>query len=82
MRKSHRYTWRRFRLSLGAAAFCAVAGFVVRHAEDGQVGYTHDVSTWIFAAAGILAYYAAIVAFVIARGISRGERPPKRGYWD
>lgn len=66
-------SWRRFWLSLGGAAFCALAGFGVRYAEDLQVGYTHDTSLWIFGAAVLLAYYAAILLLLLRRR-GRGTR--------
>ncbi|MGN0846264.1 MAG: hypothetical protein ACI4RA_02630 [Kiritimatiellia bacterium] len=62
---------RRFWLALGGAAFCTLAGFGVRYAEDLQVGYTHDTSLWIFGAAVLFAYYAAILLFLLKR---RGRR--------
>lgn len=65
--RSRHYTWRRFRLSLAASLFLVFMGFGVRCAEDRQVGYTNDASMWVFVAAGLFAYYAAIVAFVIVR---------------
>ena len=73
MRARRGYTWKRFRLSLAAAVFLALMGFGVRIAEERQVGYTNDASMWIFVAAGLFAYYAAIVAYVIRR---HAPRPP------
>lgn len=61
------YTWGRFRLCLAVSAFLVAMGFGVRLAEDRQVGYTNDASMWVFVAAGLFAYYAAIVAYVIRR---------------
>lgn len=61
------WTWRRFRISLAVALFLLAVGFGVRCAEDNQVGYTHDASMWVFASSGLMAYYAAIVAFVLLR---------------
>ena len=74
MRVRRGYTWRRFRLSVAAAAFLALMGFGVRLAEERQVGYTNDASMWVFVAAGLFAYYAAIVAFVLLRR-GRGRNP-------
>ena len=62
-----RYTRKRCVASLAGAAFLLLAGFGVRCAEDNQVGYTHDTSMWVFVASGLLAYYAAIVAYVLWR---------------
>ena len=61
------WTWRRFRISVAVALFLLAMGFGVRYAEDCQVGYTHDASMWVFAASGLMAYYAAIVGFVLWR---------------
>ena len=71
--RARRYTWRRFRLCLAAAAFLALMGFGVRLAEERQVGYTNDASMWVFVAAGLLVYYAAIIACVLRRD---ARRPP------
>ena len=70
------YTWKRVWLFLAAAAFLVLMGFGVRCAEDRQVGYTNDASMWVFVAAGLCAYYAAIVAYVLRRGARcrRGAR--------
>ena len=67
------YTWGRFRLCLAVSAFLVAMGFGVRLAEDRQVGYTNDASMWVFVAAGLFAYYAAIVAYVLRRR-GRGAR--------
>ena len=71
-----KYTWRRFRLSLAAAGFLVLLRAGVRCAEYRQVGYTNDASMWIFVAAGLCAYYAAIVASVLRRGARRKSGPP------
>ena len=73
MRARRGYTWKRFRLSLAASAFLALMGFGVRLAEERQVGYTNDASMWVFVAAGLFAYYAAIVAFVLLRAARAGR---------
>lgn len=70
------WTWRRFRISVAVALFLLAMGFGVRCAEDGQVGYTHDTSTWVFAASGLMAYYAAIVGFVLWRRARRRAKTP------
>ena len=72
-----KYTWRRFRLFLAAAVFLLLMGAGVRCAEYRQVGYTNDASMWIFVAAGLCAYYAAIVAYVLRRGMRGKSRPPR-----
>ena len=72
-----KYTWGRFRLSLAAAAFLVLMGAGVRCAEYRQVGYTNDASMWIFVAAGLFAYYAAIVAYVLRRDARAKARPPE-----
>ena len=61
------WTWRRCWISLGISLFLVVMGAGVRCAEYRQVGYTNDASMWVFVAAGLFAYYAAIVAYVIRR---------------
>jgi len=61
------WTWRRLAASLAAVGFLTAAGFGVRVAEDNQVGYTNDTSLWVFGIAGLFAYYAAIVLFVLLR---------------
>ena len=71
------YTWKRVKLSLAICAFLCLMGFGVRCAEDRQVGYTNDASMWVFVAAGLFAYYAAIVAFVIRRHVRRTPAPPR-----
>jgi hypothetical protein len=43
-----------------AAAVFMLAGFFVRFAEDSQVGYTNDTSMWVFAVAGIFAWFALL----------------------
>jgi len=68
------YTWRRFGWFTAISAFLAVMGFGVRIAEDNQVGYTNDTSLWVFGIAGICAYYAAIVLFVLLRDRARARR--------
>ena len=70
------WTWRRFRISVAVALFLLAMGFGVRYAEDCQVGYTHDASMWVFAASGLMAYYATIVGFVLWRR-SRSRRRAK-----
>ncbi len=65
------WTWRRVWISVGIALFLAAIGCGVRCAEYRQVGYTNDASMWVFVAAGLFAYYAAVVAFVLRR---RGRR--------
>lgn len=65
------WTWRRFWTAVGVAAFLVAMGFGVRCAEDGQVGYTHDSSMWVFVVAGLFAYYAAIALYQLVR---RGRR--------
>lgn len=77
-----RYTWKRFWLALGGAAFFAFAGWGVRMAEDSQLGYTNDTSLWIFAISGLFAYYALIVCIVRWRMKRAGVKPPRLGYWD
>ena len=72
-----KYTWRRFRLFLAAAVFLLLMGAGVRCAEYRQVGYTNAASMWIFVAAGLCAYYAAIVAYVLRRD-TRGKSAPPR----
>ena len=78
--RARRYTWRRFRLCLAAAVFLALMGLGVRIAEERQVGYTNDASMWVFVAAGLFVYYAAIVAYVLrrdARGPAGRTDPPR-----
>lgn len=70
------WTWRRFRVSVAVALFLLAMGFGVRYAEDCQVGYTHDASTWVFAASGLTAYYAAIIGFVLGRRARRRAKTP------
>ena len=77
--RTRRYTWRRFRLCLAAAVFLALMGFGVRLAEERQVGYTNDASMWVFVAAGLLVYYAAIVAYVLRRDARRAASNAEKG---
>lgn len=62
-----KWTWRGFWVAILVAVFLVAMGFGVRLAEDEQVGYTHDVSMWVFTAAGLFAYYAAIALFQLWR---------------
>ena len=50
-------------MSVSGMLFLTAMGFGVRMAEDGQVGYTHDSSMWVFVAAGLFGYYALIAFF-------------------
>lgn len=74
------WTWRKFWTAIGMALFLVAMGFGVRCAEDGQVGYTHDSSMWIFVVAGLFAYYAAIAFYQLRRrprgGASKTPSPP------
>ena len=58
--KSKARKWRRFRMLILAAAVFTAAGFIVRFAEDSQVGYTNDTSMWMFGIAGIFAWFALL----------------------
>lgn len=61
-------------MAIGVAVFLVAMGFGVRCAEDGQVGYTHDSSMWVFVVAGLFAYYAAIALCQLCRrGQKRGQ---------
>lgn len=69
------WSWKRFWLAMAAAAFFAMMGLGVRFAEDGQVGYTNDVSMWVFVVAGLFVYYALIALYQLWR--RKGRRRPK-----
>lgn len=66
-RKKDPYTPRRCIVSLAVAAILTGLGFAVRWAEFNQVGASNTMSMWIFVGAGLFAYYAGIVLFVILR---------------
>lgn len=66
-RKRDLYTPRRCIVSLLVAIVLAGLGMAVRWAEFNQVGSSNNVSLWVFAIAGLFAYYAGIVALVILR---------------
>lgn len=69
-------SWRRSRVSVAVALFLLAMGFGVRYAEDCQVGYTHDASMWVFVASGLMAYYAAVIWFVLGRRARRRAKTP------
>lgn len=77
-----RYSWRRFGLALAGAAFFTFAGWMVRQAEDSQVGYTNDTSMWVYAFGGLCAYYALIILIVRWRMKRKGLKFKRPGYWD
>lgn len=62
-------------MAVSGMLFLTAMGFGVRMAEDGQVGYTHDSSMWVFVAAGLFGYYALIALYRLRRGERRGTRP-------
>ena len=66
-KKRDLYTPRRCVVSFLTALVLAGLGLAVRWAEFNQVGSSNNVSLWVFVAAGLFAYYAGIVAFVILR---------------
>lgn len=68
------YTPRRCAVALVLAGILTGLGFAVRWAEFNQVGSSNHVSLWIFVFAGLFAYYAAIVAFVILRRYLNSRR--------
>ena len=62
-------------MAIAVAVFLVAMGFGVRCAEDGQVGYTHDSSMWVFVVAGLFVYYAAIALYQLWRRGRAGIRP-------
>ena len=53
---------RKFGLLVAAGVFFTLAGWGVREAENGQVGYTNDTSMWVFALGALLFYCAFVLA--------------------
>ena len=66
-RRKDPYTPRRCIVSVLLAGILTGLGFAVRWAEFNQVGSSNNVSLWVFAGAGLFAYYAGIIAFVLLR---------------
>lgn len=54
------------RLILAAAALAGL-GYAVHLGEDGMLGSSNVVSTWICGIAAIVLYYAVLVSFVVWR---------------
>ncbi len=65
--RGRKYTWKRVGFLVAFAAFFLLMGFAVRFAEDSQVGYTNDFSMWVFVVAGLFAYSAGLMSFVLWR---------------
>lgn len=61
------YTLKRAIVFLAVAFVLVGLGFAVRLGEDNQVGMSNDVSTWVFFTAGLSAYYALVVGWIILR---------------
>lgn len=57
---SARRSWRKTAVLLAVSLVLTGLGFAVRYAEDNQIGETNEVSWWVFVAAGVFAYWAAL----------------------
>lgn len=49
------------------AALLAGLGYAVHLGEDGMLGSSEVVSTWIYGISGVVLYYALLIAFLLWR---------------
>ena len=69
-------TWKKLLITIAVLLSMTGVGFAVKYAEDGQVGTTNVVSTWLFIMTGLGAVYAlAVLAVLLRRALSRSQSP-------